>query len=150
MHSLKQYKNWQAFYDINYGGFPGGVFTAACPPEALHSLENGLINHCLKQLFDHVITKQTQRKFDAVVQQWVSYSRQRHMKAYSSSFPRLMFPDGVSSITDISAETKVGIFFSIVVAALSKEGREILINDAKLTNKIYLDMIEAFEMLLSY
>jgi hypothetical protein len=73
LHSLMQYKCWQAFFDIDYGGLPGGVFTAACPPEALHSLENGLINHCLIQLFDQVITKLTQRKFDEVVQEWASY-----------------------------------------------------------------------------
>lgn len=50
LKDLMQYPNWQAFYDIDYGGLPGGVFTAACPPEALHSLENGLVMHCLKEL----------------------------------------------------------------------------------------------------
>ena len=50
-----QYDTWQAFFDIDYGGLPGGVFTAACPPEALHSLELGLITHCLKELFDEIL-----------------------------------------------------------------------------------------------
>jgi len=139
-----------SFFDIDYGGLPGGVFTAACPPEALHSLENGLINHCLKELFKHVITNQTQRKFDVVVQEWVLYSRQHYMKAYSAEFPRLLFQDGVSSITDISAGTKVGILFAIVIAALTRNGREVLLNDAKLTDNSYFNMIEAFELLLCY
>lgn len=43
LESLMQSVNYQAFYDIEYGGSPGGVFTAACPPEALHSFENGLV-----------------------------------------------------------------------------------------------------------
>lgn len=47
LDALIQAGNWQAFYDIDYGGLPGGVFTTACPPEALHSLKNGLINHFL-------------------------------------------------------------------------------------------------------
>ncbi len=150
LHSLMQYNNWQAFFDIDYGGLPGGVFTATCPPEALHSLENGLINHCLKELFKHVITNQTQRKFDVVVQEWVLYSRQHYMKAYSAEFPRLLFQDGVSSISDVSAGTKVGILFAIVIAALTKNGQEVLLNDAKLTEKIYVNMIEAFQLLLCY
>ena len=62
LHRLMQFRNWQAFYDIDYGGLPGGVFTAACPPEALHSLENGLMFHCLRELFAHVITKSTTKK----------------------------------------------------------------------------------------
>ena len=57
LRNLMQTHNWLAFFDIDYGGSPGGVFTAACPPEALHSLENGLINHCLKELFDNVMPK---------------------------------------------------------------------------------------------
>jgi hypothetical protein len=150
LHSLMQYKCWQAFFDIDYGGLPGGVFTAACPPEALHSLENGLINHCLIQLFDQVITKLTQRKFDEVVQEWVTHPRQKYMKAYSADFPRLLFPDGVSSITNISAGTKVGILFAIVIAALTKDGQSVLLDDAKLITNRYSNMIEAFELLLCY
>ena len=150
LHRLMQYNNWQAFFDIDYGGLPGGVFTAACPPEALHSLENGLINHCLTQLFNDVITKATQRKFDAVVQQWVKNAKQHCMKAYAAEFPRLLFEDGVSSITDISAGTKVGILFTIVVAALTKTGQDVLLNDASLPPQTYYNMIEAFELLLCY
>ena len=82
-----QYKAWQAFCDIDYGGSPGGVFTAACPPESLHSLENGLMIHCLKQLFDHVLTAATEKKFDAVVQQWALYPKQHHMTSYYKDYP---------------------------------------------------------------
>ena len=111
------------FFGIDYGGLPGGVFTAAHPPEALHSLENGLINHCLKELFNNVNTKSTQRSLDEVVQEWSQYPRQHFMKGYNSKYPRLMFQDGVSSITDISAGTKVGILFAIVIAALTTKGK---------------------------
>lgn len=150
LYKLMQYKNWQAFYDIDYGGLPGGVFTAACPPEALHSLENGLINHCLQQLFNHMITNTAQRKFDMVVQKWSTNPKQYFMRAYARDFPRLLFSDGVSSITDISAGTKVGILFAIVIASLTTSGRNILLNESKLTSRTYLNMIEAFELLLCY
>ena len=41
---LMQASNWQAFHDFNFSGLPGGVFTAACPPEAQHLIRNELIN----------------------------------------------------------------------------------------------------------
>lgn len=69
-----------SIFDIDYGCLPGGVFTAACPPEALHLFKLGLSNHCFVELFQEMITKLTQRKFDVAVQKWVLYSRQKHMK----------------------------------------------------------------------
>ena len=35
LYKLMHYKAWQAFYDIDYGKSPGGVFTAV---ETLHFL----------------------------------------------------------------------------------------------------------------
>jgi len=147
---LMQTPNWLAFYDIDFGGLPGGVFTAACPPEALHSLENGLINHCLKELFEKVLSSLSRRQLDTVVQEWILYPKQRHLKNYATEFPRLLFPDGVTSIADISAGTKVGILFAVVIAALTKDGKNVFQTHANLTTKKYNDMIEAFEMLLCY
>ena len=72
------------------------------------------------------------------------------MKGYAKEFPRLLFQDGVSSMTDISAGTKAGILFAVVIATLTKKGKEDLLNDARLTETKYLNMIEAFELLLCY
>ena len=55
-----QTTNWLAFFDINYRNLDGGVFTAACSPKALQSLENGLIHHCLKKLFKIIVPKNAQ------------------------------------------------------------------------------------------
>ena len=59
------------------------------------------------------------------------------MKAYAADFPRLLFQDGVPSITDISAGTKVGILFAIVIAALTNVGKEVLLSNKKMNNRIY-------------
>jgi len=106
--------------------------------------------HCLRQLFDHFLTAATERKFDAVVQQWALYPKQHHMTSYYKEYLRLLFSEGVSSITGISAQTKAGTLFAIVVAALTKNGRCILLDDAHLTENQYLNMIEAFELLICY
>ena len=72
------------------------------------------------------------------------------MKAYAADFPRLLFQDGVSSITGISAGTKVGILFAIVIAALTKDGKEVLFSNKKMNNRIYLNIIKIVELLLCY
>ena len=149
LESMLQSTNWQAFFDIDYGGFPGGVFTAACPPEALHSLENGLVLHCLKQLFEKILGETAQADLDNLVQQWHTYPKQCHMKSYMAAFPRLLFKDGVTTITDISAGTKMGILFTFVIAAQTNQGHQLLMRKNK-TALIYADMIQVFEMLLCY
>jgi hypothetical protein len=66
-----------------------------------------------------------------------------------AAFPRLLFKDGVTTITDISAGTKMGILFTFVVAAQTIDGYKLLIRKNK-TFTIYADMIQVFEMLLCY
>ena len=61
LHNLYQAQHWIAWFDLDYGGNPEGVFTAACPPEALHALENSVFSHMLHELFD-VILKSTRVK----------------------------------------------------------------------------------------
>ena len=48
---LNQYCVQNAWFKVNFGGCPYGIFSAACPVEPLHALENGLITTCLKILF---------------------------------------------------------------------------------------------------
>ena len=69
LNLLLQSVNYQAFFDVDYGGSSGGVFTAACPPDALHSLENGIVLHCLKQLFEKILGEAARTNLDDIVQQ---------------------------------------------------------------------------------
>ena len=140
LDNMLQSTNWQVFFDIDYGGSPGGVFTVACPPEALHSLENGLVLHCLKQLFDEILGQPARAELDDIVQQWIKLPKQCHMKSYMAAFPRLLFKDGVTTISDISAGTKMGILFAFVLAAQTNDGHKLLVKHDE-TAAIYGDMI---------
>ena len=71
------------------------------------------------------------------------------MKSYMAAFPRLLFKDGVTTISDISAGTKIGILLAFVIAAQTNEGRKLLMKHDR-TATIYGDMIQVFEMLLCY
>ena len=72
------------------------------------------------------------------------------MNSYYKVFSWMLFSDGVSTITDISAQTKVGILFSIVIACVTKQGRATLLDDGKLTERQYLIMFSTFETLQCY
>ena len=47
LKALHQYNVQNAWFDIDFGG-PYKIFSAACPIELLHALENGLISKCIK------------------------------------------------------------------------------------------------------
>ena len=47
LHSIYQAPHWIAQFTLDHGGNLEGIFTAACPPEALHALESGIYLHIL-------------------------------------------------------------------------------------------------------
>jgi len=150
LHNLMQSKHWQAFFDIDYGGCPGGVFTAACPPEALHALENGIILHCLKEVFQEILTPAQHCKLDQIVQTWTKLPCQKYLKSNYLEYPRLYFGDGISTITETSAVTKVGIMFALVIASITVKGKKVLTAAENPNFEDYSNMIYVFEMLLCY
>ena len=52
LKALCQRPNQLAFFDIDFGNDPYGVFSAVMT-EGLHAIEKGLIEHMLKELFEH-------------------------------------------------------------------------------------------------
>ena len=55
LEALYQAPHWNAWFNVDFGGNPEGFITAACPPEALHALENGIFMHLLKVLFVEIL-----------------------------------------------------------------------------------------------
>ncbi len=70
---LYQVPHWVAWFDLDYGGNHEEIFTAACPPEALHALENGIYQHVLEELFNQVIKTTTAAKLDTHIKNWNKY-----------------------------------------------------------------------------
>ena len=63
--------------------------------------------------------------------------------------PRLLWKDGVTKLTKISASDKVGMMFTIVVISLQKEGSEYF-EHVLGSEEIVTNMRECFEMILCY
>ena len=63
--------------------------------------------------------------------------------------PRLLWKDGITNMTDITASQKVGIMFTIVVMSLQDDGIEFF-NHVLKKPKIADDMRQCFQMMLCY
>ena len=123
----------------------------ACPPKALHAVENGLVPYSLDELFSVWLTDVPKNNFDSVVQGLTRLDQQRFMSSSMDRYPRLLFKDGVSDMSNLTANTKVGKMFAVVVAALTRDGRDVLLSaQSHLTKVDYQNMLNVFEMQLCY
>ena len=48
LQNLNQYCVENAWFKVDFGGCPYGIFSAMCPVEPLHAVEHGLITTCLR------------------------------------------------------------------------------------------------------
>ena len=81
LYKLHQVPCWNPFFDVCYGGNPGGIFTAACPAEALHALENGIFPHSLKQVLGGCLKPKQISKLDSAIQAWTNAPRQKALRS---------------------------------------------------------------------
>ena len=115
LNSLLQLTKWQVFFDIDYGGTPRGIFTAALPPEALLALKNGIMLHALKEVFTTLLSPRQSKKNDELIQNWGQLPKQKFFRSYYLQYSQLLFMDGITILTETSEFTKVGIMFALVL-----------------------------------
>jgi hypothetical protein len=65
------------------------------------------------------------------------------------SMPRLLWKDGITSLSEITAKYKVGTMFTIVTVSLQDKGKS-LFEDVLGSNERLNDMHQVFQMMLSY
>ena len=110
LEALYQAQCWNPFFEIDYGSNSSGVFVAACPPEGLHALEQGIFKHLLEEVLGSYLKPEQIVMLDWVVQSWVSKPCQRHLQSSNSNkSPRLMFKDGSSSL-----KNTLGCTFTVI------------------------------------
>ena len=106
--------------------------------------------HALKEVFYTILLPKQCQLIDQLVQRWGKLPKQVYVRSYYFKYPHLLFLDGITTLTETSATTKVGIMFALVLTCITVEGRKMLskINSGLLND--HLDMIHIFEMLLCY
>ena len=118
--------------------------------EPLHALENGIIADCLKVLFAKIGSMASLAKLDDLAHELTKLPRQQSASSGSDkSMSRLLWKDGITTLTDLTASCKVGIMFTIVVLLLLDTGKKFF-TDIFGQTKVWNDMRECFQMLLCY
>jgi hypothetical protein len=116
----------------------------------LHALENGLIAECVRILFDEEMTTKQKRRLDLLVRRLAYLPRQRYGSSGAEPLmPRLLWKDGITSLSEITAKYKVGIMFTIVTVSLQDKGKS-LFEDVLGSNECLNDMRQVFQMMLAY
>jgi hypothetical protein len=145
---LYQAQFWNPFFDVDYGASLLGIFFAACPPEGLHALENGIFKHLLQEVLGVYLKPAQITLLDRVVQSWVKRSRQRLFRSANfAESPRLLFKDGISSLSNTPGCDRAGMLFALTIASLTRDGKEAF---AGLDEDVTLDITQALEMLMCY
>lgn len=65
-------------------------------------------------------------------------------------FPRLLFPAGITSLSNTTANEKVGIMFCLIIASLQLEGQTIFLEEGKISDSQFVDILYVFEMMVCY
>ncbi len=150
LKNINQYNVHSAWFDVDYGGCRFGIFSAATPVEPLHALENGLILDCVSILFSEEMSSRQKRDLDNLVRRLTILPRQRFASSGAEPLmPRLLWKDGVTSLTELSAKYKIGIMFTIVIVSLQDAGK-ILLEEVLGSNERLNDMRQVFQMMLAY
>ena len=124
LEGLYQAQFWNPFFDVDYGASPYGICFAACPPEGLHALEQGVFKHLLEEVLGVYLKPAQIVLLDRVVQSWVRKDRQRLFRSANfSECPRLFFKDGISSLSNTPGCDRAGMVFVLIIASLTRDGK---------------------------
>ena len=150
LKAINQYNVHSAWFDVGYGGCRFGIFSAACPVEALHALENGLMPDAIQVLFTSEMTPAQLGQLDKLAKNLSALSRQKYLSSGAEPLmPRLRWSDGISSLSDMPAKYKVGIMFTIVVLTLQDDGLQLFTKVFKSAKRVS-QMRQVFQMMLCY
>ena len=77
LDSINQYNVYNAFFDVNFGGYKFEIFSVACPMEPLHSLESSIIKNCLDILLFNLMTNILRTQLNKLAQKLCLLPRQK-------------------------------------------------------------------------
>ena len=80
----------------------------------------------MHELCSKTLTNNECVAMDSIVKNFLKLPHQRLMTSNSNSlFPRLLWKNGISRLTDITADYKAGMLLTIVVVSLTAEGKRL-------------------------
>jgi hypothetical protein len=144
LKDLYQRPGFNALYTIDCGNDPYGVFSMV-HTEGLHAIEVGLIPYMLDILFQE-LPQSSKHELDGLVKRLNKHPKQHGYEP----FPRLLWPDGVTTITQLTGDLKVGKMFAIVAAACTLEGQFFFERTLPGGTGTWEKMVYVFQQILCY
>jgi hypothetical protein len=145
LKAISQRPYYNCLYDIDCGKDPYGVFSMI-HTEALHALETGLIQRMVEVLFEDLKSDTLRAELDIMVKKLTSHPTQHGYK----NFPRLRWTDGVSKLTMLTGDQRVGKMFAILLVALTREGEIFFCHHLQHGRLSWSRLVYCFQQMLCY
>jgi hypothetical protein len=144
LRALAQRPTFNCLYDIDCGNDPYGVFSMI-HTEGLHALEVGLMERMVSVLFADLPNKE-HGALDRLVKKLSSHPRQHGYQC----FPRLVWTDGVSKLSQLTGDQRVGKMFAILLVALTREGEVFFTKYLPGGHRTWERLVYCFQQMLCY
>ena len=142
LHDLYQRPGFNALYTIDCGNCPYGVFSMV-HTEGLHAIEVGLIPYMLEILMQE-LPNPKKFELDELVKRLLKHPKQHGY----APFPRILWHDGVTTITQLTGDLKVGKMFAIMAAACTLEGQMFFQTNLPSGQATWSKMVYVFQQIL--
>jgi hypothetical protein len=87
--------------------------------KGLHAIEVGLCKYMMEVLFEE-LPKQAKQELDILVKSLLQHPKQHGYKA----FPHFLWQDGVTYLTKLTSDQRMGKMLAVVATALTLEGEK--------------------------
>ena len=144
LDAMAQRPGFNAFYNIDCGGDPYGIFSMV-HTEGLHAIEVGLVKYMIQILLDE-LTLPAKVQLDTMVKRLLHQPRQHGYKA----FPRILWQDGVTGITNLTGDQRMGKLLAITITALTLQGSIFFITYLPGGSTTWQKMTYVFQQILCY
>jgi hypothetical protein len=141
---LAQRPTYNCFYDIDCGKDIYGIFSMI-HTEGLHALEVGVMKYMVEILLTDLPNKQ-HRVLDKMIKRLNKYP---HQHGYNG-FPRCTWSDGVTTLTQLTGDQRVGKMFSILLVALTLDGEKFFTKHLKGGKKTWENLCYCYSQVLCY
>jgi len=132
-----------AFFGLSFGNCPYGICSAV-NTETLHATKNGTIKHFLENTFLNKFKAKTCKYIDNIAR-WLASMPRHHGE---KQFKRLRFKDGITKITNTTAEDKYNILKTLLQILVTAAGRQRVVTRFKVNG--WQNLMQAVEMLLTF
>jgi hypothetical protein len=117
-----------AFHDIDFAGFPRGIF-GCTPHDLMHIFLEGVLKYSTR-IFINGFLEKDKAAIDKLVERILGSLRSSERK----NMPRTCFIKGMTNLTMITADEEVGMALTLLILAQTDNGQAIF--DARMSNNI--------------